>query len=76
MENIIEFANENPVCYLATMNGNSPTVRALRLWFADQAGFYFQTSTSKEFYKHMQINPRIEVCFYSSDILLTLDKRS
>ena len=67
MERMIKFAAENPLCYLATIDGDRPTVRALRLWFADQTGFYFQTSTAKDFYKQMQDNPKIEACFYASD---------
>lgn len=65
MKNIIKFINDNPVCYLATSINNDPSVRALRIWMADQTGIYFQTSTSKKFYKHLQVNSKTEVCFYS-----------
>jgi len=60
----IKFANENPVCSLATMEGDQPRVRMLGLWFADESGFYFQTSTTKELHGHMEANPKVEACFY------------
>ena len=60
----IEFTNENKICYLATADGDQPRVRALGFWFADETGFYFQTSTIKEFSRELQKNPKIEVCFY------------
>ncbi len=60
----IRFANETPICYLATVEGDQPRVRALGFWFADETGFYFQTSTTKEIPHHLEINPKCEVCFY------------
>lgn len=60
----IKFANENPVCYLATTDDDQPRVRALGFWFADESGFYFQTATVKEFYHQLKKNPKTEVCFY------------
>lgn len=71
MENIntcIEFANENKMCYLATLdNNNQPRVRAMLFWFADQTGFYFQTGTMKDLYKQVKTNPKVEACFYKPD---------
>lgn len=60
----ISFTNENPICYLATVENDQPRVRALGFWFADETGFYFQTSTIKEFSSQLVKNPRTEVCFY------------
>jgi pyridoxamine 5'-phosphate oxidase len=59
----IKFANENPICYLATSENNQPHVRALGFWFADESGFYFQTGAVKEFYHQLVKNPKTEVCF-------------
>ena len=64
IEDCIDFANENPICFLATAEENQPRVRALGFWFADKTGFYFQTSTTKNFYRHLKDNPLTEVCFY------------
>ena len=63
----IRFTNENPVCYLATTDGDQPRVRALGFWFADETGFYFQTSTIKEFTQQLKKNPKTEVCFYKHE---------
>jgi pyridoxamine 5'-phosphate oxidase len=60
----IKFSNENPVCYLATVDYDQPRVRALGLWFADETGFYFQTSTLKEIPGQLKNNPFTEACFY------------
>jgi pyridoxamine 5'-phosphate oxidase len=63
----IKFTNENPVCFLATNESSQPHVRALRFWFADETGFYFQTGAIKEFYKQLQLNPKTEVCFFKEE---------
>jgi uncharacterized pyridoxamine 5'-phosphate oxidase family protein len=60
----IKFTNENPVCYLATVEGDQPRVRALGFWFADETGFYFQTSSAKEIPNQLHKNHKTEVCFY------------
>jgi pyridoxamine 5'-phosphate oxidase len=39
----VDFANETKTCYLATVEGDQPRVRALGMWYADETGFYFQT---------------------------------
>ncbi|MFH0977095.1 MAG: pyridoxamine 5'-phosphate oxidase family protein [Spirochaetota bacterium] len=64
MEDLIKFTNENPVCFLATVESDQPRVRALGFWFADKTGFYFQTGSMKEFYNQLKKNPKTEVCFY------------
>ena len=60
----IQFANENPLCFLATTQGNQPRVRALGFWFADETGFYLQTGEVKEVYRQLKKNPKTELCFY------------
>lgn len=64
IDDCIKFANENPICFLATVDGDQPRVRALGFWFADESGFYFQTGSVKEFPKQIEKNPKVEVCFY------------
>jgi len=34
------------------------------LWFADKTGFYYNTGASKDLYKQLQINPKVELCFF------------
>lgn len=67
IQDCIKFANENPVCYLATVEGDQPRVRALGLWFADETGFYFQSSTVKDFPHQLKQQAKTEVCFYKHE---------
>jgi pyridoxamine 5'-phosphate oxidase len=62
-----EFANENNPCYLATVEGDQPRVRALGMWYADETGFYFQAQTVKALYKQIQQNPKVEGYFCTKD---------
>jgi uncharacterized pyridoxamine 5'-phosphate oxidase family protein len=67
IQDCIKFTNENPICYLATVDNDQPRVRALGFWFADETGFYFQTSTLKEIPNQLKKNPKTEVCFYKHE---------
>jgi pyridoxamine 5'-phosphate oxidase len=40
----IRFANENPVTYIATADGDQPRVRAFAMWFADMTPVFTTTS--------------------------------
>ncbi len=61
----IKFANENPVCYLATIDDGQPRVRGFLLWFADETGFYFHTGATKSVCKQLKKNPNLEICFFA-----------
>ena len=65
IQDCIKFANENPVCYIATVDGDQPRVRGFLMWFADENGFYFHTATSKDVCKQLKNNPKLEICFYA-----------
>jgi len=66
-QDCIKFANENKTCYLATVEGDQPRVRAMGMWYADEAGFWFQGQTVKAFYKQLQANPKVELYFTTKD---------
>ena len=66
-QNYIDFANGNPVCFLATQDGNQPRVRAMFFCFADETGFYLQSGTMKNLYTQIKRNPNIELCFYNPE---------
>lgn len=66
MQDYITFANENPVCYMATADGDQPRVRAVQMWFADDLGFYFVIFSPKQVSKQLHENPKIEVSFYNN----------
>jgi hypothetical protein len=38
LDDYIKFANENPVSYFATADGDQPRVRGLLLWYAEKTG--------------------------------------
>jgi len=62
-----EFAEKAHTAYFATVDGNQPRVRPIGLWFADERGFYFFTETVKSFYKQLNANKKVEICFHSDD---------
>ena len=61
----VKFANENPVTFIATVEGDQPRVRAFAMWFADNTGFYYHTGTPKSVYQQLRKNPKAELCFYA-----------
>jgi uncharacterized pyridoxamine 5'-phosphate oxidase family protein len=66
-QDYVTFANENPVCYLATAEGDQPRVRALMMWYADETGFYFQSQSVKALYKQLEKNQNVEVLYYAPE---------
>lgn len=62
-----QFANDNPTCYLATVDGDQPRVRAIGMWFADETGFYFQSQTTKAVVKQLEKNNKLEAYFCTRD---------
>lgn len=66
-EDCIKFANDNAICYIATMDGDQPRVRAFGMWFADASGFYFCTGTPKAVCQQLKNNSKAEICFYSPE---------
>jgi pyridoxamine 5'-phosphate oxidase len=66
VNNVYEFANTNPLCYLATTDGDQPRVRAFLMWYAADKGLYFNTARSKDVYRQLKANPKVEICFYST----------
>ena len=66
LQDCIKFATENPVCYVATTDGDQPRVRAFLTFFADDTGFYFAMLSPKQVSKQLKKNPKIEVCFYNN----------
>lgn len=66
-EEVIEFAAKNPVCSIATIDGNRPRVRMIMLYQADGNGIIFCTGRPKDLNKQLQANPAAEMCFYNAD---------
>jgi len=61
----VRFANENPVTFIATADGDQPRVRAFAMWFADETGFYYHTGTPKNVFKQLKKNQKVELCFFA-----------
>ncbi len=66
IDDYVNFANNNPVSYIATTDGDQPRVRGLLLWFADKTGLYYNTGGTKDFYKQLKANPKVEACFFDT----------
>ncbi len=63
----VQFANKCGITFIATIDGHLPRVRPLALQFADERGFYFQTEPVKSFYRQLQANKNVELCFYDTE---------
>ena len=63
---ILEFLNANTACFLATVEGDKPHVRAMGMFRADENGIIIETGTFKDVYKQMVANPNVELCFYNA----------
>ncbi len=66
LRDCVDFANQHPIAYLATEDGDQPRVRALLMLFADETGFYFVTFTPKAMARQLKENPNVEVCFFNN----------
>ena len=67
MNDVIQFLNENPVQYLATV-GIDRKAKCRPFMFAGEkeGRLWFCTNNQKEVYKDMQVNPEIEISVSSS----------
>ena len=63
MKKVVEFLQENPVQYLATVGrDNKAKVRPFMFLFEQEGKLWFCTNSTKDVYKDMQENPEVEVC--------------
>lgn len=60
---IFQLMQQNPVFYLATVDGDQPRVRGMLLYRADENGIVFHTASTKDVYAQIQKNPKAELCF-------------
>ena len=65
-EEIISFINANATCYLATCDGDTPHVRAMGMYKADERGILIQLSSIKGMYGELVKNPKVELCYNGS----------
>lgn len=60
---ILALINANPACHLATVEGNTPHVRGILLYRADEDGLVFHTGNMKDLHRQLSQNPKAEFCF-------------
>lgn len=60
-QEVVQFINENPNLFFATVENNLPKVRPFQFMFADGEKIYFCTGNHKEVFKQLEINPNIEL---------------
>ena len=71
----VAFAKENPLCALATMDGDQPRVRTFYFWFADEKSLNFMTLAPKKVVAQIKKNPKVEICFYNQEKSLRVTGR-
>jgi len=62
---ILAFITENPISYLATVDGNKARVRGMETFRADEKGLIFYTSKTKNVFKQIAKNPEVEACYFA-----------
>src|SRR4030042_1149138 len=67
---ILDFITKNPVCFLATVEGKKPHVRAMGTYRADENGIIFSMQSFKDVYKQLVKNPEIEACYWANNVQL------
>ncbi|MGM9569190.1 MAG: pyridoxamine 5'-phosphate oxidase family protein [Phascolarctobacterium sp.] len=66
MQKVVEFLQQNPVQYLATVSRDGKAkCRPFMFSCAYEGKLWFCTNNQKEVYKDMQANPNVELCVSS-----------
>jgi pyridoxamine 5'-phosphate oxidase len=64
-KDILSFIGNNPIFALATSENNTPHVRFMMLYRADDSGLLFHTGESKDLHRQLGNDPMVEMCFYN-----------
>ena len=67
MEKILEFLKNNPVFYVATVDGDRPRTRPFGFHMEFEGKLYFSMLRQKPSYKQLLANPNVEICTCSPD---------
>lgn len=65
---ILDFITKNPIAYMATVDGDTPHVRAMGTYRADENGIIFSMQSYKDVYKQLLKNPKTELCYFADGI--------
>lgn len=60
---IFKYLNDCRIFFLATTEGDTPHVRGIFLFKADESGISFTTAKFRDVYKQLKANPKVELCF-------------
>lgn len=63
----VKFAVENPISFLSTIDGDQPRVRGFLVLYANENGFYFTTGKTKDVYRQLRENAKLELCFFNHE---------
>ncbi|HEY3425697.1 MAG TPA: pyridoxamine 5'-phosphate oxidase family protein [Negativicutes bacterium] len=61
MNEVLKFLAENPIFYLATVDGDIPKVRPFGFVMDFEGKLHFGTNNQKDVYKQLKANPNFEV---------------
>lgn len=62
MDEVLAFLKDNPIFYLATVEGNIPKVRPFGFAMNFEGKLYFCTNNQKPVFRQLKDNPNFEVC--------------
>lgn len=66
-QDVLAFVQENPACFIATIDGDQPRVRGFLTVLFNDGKIYFTTGTMKNVYRQLSANPNVELCYCSQD---------
>ncbi|BAF58399.1 MAG: pyridoxamine 5'-phosphate oxidase family protein [Pelotomaculum sp.] len=67
MDEVLKFLTDNPVFYIATVDGGRPRVRPFGFVMKYEGKLWFCTNNQKNVYKQLRENPYFELCTASPD---------
>ena len=71
-QEIYAFINKIQDCTLATIEGDKPRVRGMKMYRADENGILFHTGINKPLYEQILNNPNVEMCFIGENIQIRI----
>ncbi len=67
METVLQYLKDNPIFYVATMDGDQPRVRPFGVAVSCDGKLYFCTGDKKQVYRQMGINAKVEMATTAQD---------
>lgn len=61
MNEVLKFLQDNPVFYIATVDGDTPKVRPFGFVMEYEGKLCFSTNNEKNVYKQLKANPKFEI---------------